>query len=193
MLRHAALALAAALAMSLASPAMAFHCKGSHASEPGCETPPPGGEPGPLVVRDGTGALVGTLLHVDPGPVFTEKYVVVQTDVLGTLRTFIVLVTDDGFLSPTQVQGNGWFKEAGCGGTLFKDQRPLLGMEFAFVESGIAYIADSTAAPESFTALSALGADGNCSPPISNPVTDVIATVDVDLDALFDPFYTLGF
>jgi hypothetical protein len=25
--------------MSLASPAMAFHCKGSHASEPGCEVP----------------------------------------------------------------------------------------------------------------------------------------------------------
>jgi hypothetical protein len=65
-------------------------------------------------------------------------------------------------------------------------------VEFAFVEDGIAYISDPAEVPQNITAQSRLLSDGGCLTE-TVAVTDVIATVDVDLDALFDPPYTLGF
>ena len=150
-----------------------------------------------MVVRDDNDALVGVFLDADASASLgrpDRAAIVIQTDVFGTTRTYIVDVTPSSFQS-VDARGidHGWFKQINCGGDLFKDQAPLLGMEVAFVESGFAHIADSTAVPESFTALSVRESDGRCSSPTSIPVTDVIATVDVDLDALFVPDYTLGF
>jgi len=193
MFRHAALVLAAVGAMSFASPAVADHCKGQHKNDPGCDGPGNGGTtPGPLVVRDGTGAVVGPLLNTNGAiATFDFVYVIVQTDVDGTPRTFVVEVTPTDFQSVSR-QNNGSSEGTLCEEPLFVRAETLLGLEFAFVYKGLAYIADPAEVPETLNRVSYRAANGDCI--INADVQkNVVATVSVDLDLLFVPPFSLGF
>ena len=189
MLRSAAFALGIGLAMLLASPAMAFHCKGSHVDDPGCN----GSSPNvvPLVVRDASDAAVGAFFDYDEDGFFVQT--VVQTDVEANSRKFIVEMNDNDFQSSGPTQDFAWSEQTDCADPHFKTPQILLGMEFAFVVDGIAYISDLAEVPGNITAMSVLGSNGQCTSPISSNVSGVVSTVSVDLDALFTPPFVLGF
>jgi len=138
------------------------------------------------------GALVGSLFGYDQAGFFV--YTMVQTDVEGTPRTFIVEVTDAGFQSTSGTQDTAWSEELNCADPLFKVPQILLGVEFAFVVGGFAYISDPAEVPGNITAQSVQANDGECISGRSDAVGGVVSTVNVGLDALFEPPpFTLGF
>jgi hypothetical protein len=74
-------------------------------------------------------------------------------------------------------QDFAWSESLNCADPLFKRPQSLLGVEFAFVVDGFAYISDPTAVPENITALSVQPAGGACISPVSSAVNGVVSTV----------------
>jgi len=162
-----------------------------------------GGTPEPpqissVVVTDSTGKVVGPfLISALQAPIGTRVldsvvWVIVRVDVSGTLRTFAASVTDSGFQGFPGILDFAFSTDDICGTPLYKPAEISLGLEFAFIEGGIAYIsANPNDAPVGISSESRLSFDGTCTAPGFGNVTGVLPTVTVDLNALFTPPFKL--
>jgi hypothetical protein len=154
-----------------------------------------GGALGPLLVFDSTGALVGQLIDfARTGSTPFGARVVVQKDVLGEPRIFIIEVRESEIRSPVDVfgQDNAWSLDNFCGDPLYMVPQNSVGLEAAFVVDGIAYLPDTGFGRENIVSESRLSHDGVCTDTAASDVS-LLPTVSIDLASEFTPPFRVGF
>lgn len=155
-----------------------------------CDVSPPG----PLVVRDDDGILVGTVFEFRGADVVRadgKATIAMQMDENGVPRIFVIEVGEAGFFDG----GGTMFSEDGsCGAPLYKALKGgLSNLERATFHDGIAYISETGSGPVFINRESSIDNEGVCHG--TNLVLDdgpYFLVVEVNLTA-FTPPFSAGF
>ncbi len=179
-----------------APPAKADCPHGTKLIHPHCDSAEP--PPGPLVVRDSTGKLIGPVIDFVGTEIRAngDVTVAVQIEVAGTSRVFVVRVRESSFLEQHSALVTAWSLNDSCGDPLYKKLAGALSnLEGAFVEDGFAYISEADSGPVIITAESVLTGESSVCDDIEPGVLlgPVFPTVSVDLNAAFTPPFSAGF